>query len=54
MKRPPLGCAPAYVRGDMDRPTRIRELTAAVDRYAAASKTVPSSWLAEIQRSPAL
>lgn len=45
LKRPPLGLTPKFICDE----TRIAEIEAAVARYAAAGKGVPSEWLQELE-----
>jgi hypothetical protein len=43
MPQPPIGIMPRYIWDEI----RLRELAAAISRYAAAYRPVPAEWIEE-------
>lgn len=47
---PPLGLIPSYVFEFNSIQCRINDILAAMDRYAAVSKPIPSGWIVELRK----
>jgi hypothetical protein len=46
-EKPPLGLTPREVNDELNRKQRLKEVSAAIDRYLRAEKAIPDEWFEE-------